>query len=128
MKIIWYLSTNLNFGCIKNNLESRALDSTPLWDIFRSIQGFSGGSAVKKPPTTQETQVRSPGWKDPLGKKMEPTPAFLPGESHRRRSLVDYSLCGHKDLEATEQLSRQTNQVSRYIWQIIFPFSTRWLD
>ena len=32
--------------------------------------GFPGGSAVKSPPATQETQVRSPGWEDPLAKEI----------------------------------------------------------
>ena len=32
----------------------------------------------------------------------EPTPVFLPGESHGRRSLVGYSLRGRKELDRTE--------------------------
>ena len=32
-----------------------------------------------------------PGGLDPLEKGMEPTPVFLPGESHVQRSLVAYS-------------------------------------
>ena len=36
---------------------------------------------------------RSPG---------QPTPAFLPGESHGQRSLAGYSQWGHKDLDTTE--------------------------
>ena len=46
------------------------LDSRSLWDIFRSIQGFSGGSVVKKPPTTQETQVPSLSQEVPLEKEI----------------------------------------------------------
>ena len=37
---------------------------------------------------TQETQVRSLGWQDPLEKGRLPTAVFLPGESHEQRSLV----------------------------------------
>ena len=33
---------------------------------------------------------------------MQPTPVFLPGESHGRRSLVDYSPQGCKELDTTE--------------------------
>ena len=29
-----------------------------------------------------------PGGEDPLEQEMAPTPVFLPGKSHRRRSLV----------------------------------------
>ena len=35
----------------------------------------------------------------------QPTPVFLPGESHGQRSLVGYSSWGHKELDTTEQLS-----------------------
>ena len=47
---------------------------------------------VKNLPAVWETQVRSLGWKDPLEKGM--TPVFLPGESHRQRSLVGYNSWG----------------------------------
>ena len=36
---------------------------------------------------------------------MQPTPVFLPGESHRQRSLVGYSPWGRKELDTTEQLT-----------------------
>ena len=36
---------------------------------------------------------------------MQLTPILLPGESHRQRSLVDYSPWGCKELDTTEQLS-----------------------
>ena len=44
----------------------------------------------------QETQVQFLGQEDPLGKEMQPTPVFLPGKSHRERSLVGYSPWGRK--------------------------------
>ena len=37
---------------------------------------------------TQEMWVRSLGQEDSLEKDMQPTPVFLPGESHGQRSLV----------------------------------------
>ena len=42
----------------------------------------------------QETQIQSLGWEDPLEKKWQPTPVFLPGKSHGQRSLVGYSPWG----------------------------------
>ena len=51
---------------------------------------------VKKPPAIQETQFRSLSWEDPLEKEMQPTPVFLPGESHGHRSLVGCSPWGHR--------------------------------
>ena len=37
--------------------------------------------------------------------KWQPTPAFLPGESHGQRSLAGYSPWNHKELDTTEQLT-----------------------
>ena len=33
---------------------------------------------------------------------MQPTPVFLPGESHEQRSLAGYSPWGHKESDMTE--------------------------
>ena len=38
-------------------------------------------------------------------RKWQPTPVFLPGESHRQRCLVGYSPWGHKESDTTEQLT-----------------------
>ena len=57
---------------------------------------------VKNPPTMQETWVQSLVWEDAL----EPTPGFLPGESHGQKSLACHSLWGCKELDMTEQLTR----------------------
>ena len=46
---------------------------------------------VKNLPAVQETQVQFPSLEDPQEKEWQPTPIFLPGESHGERSLVDYS-------------------------------------
>ena len=37
-------------------------------------------------------------------RRWQPTPVFLPGESHGRRSLVGYSPRGRKESDTTEQL------------------------
>ena len=37
-------------------------------------------------------------------RKWQPTPVFLPGESHGRRNLVGYSPRGHKESDMTERL------------------------
>ena len=46
---------------------------------------------VKDLPAVQETQVQSLCREDPLEKEWQPTPGFLPEESHGQRSLMDYS-------------------------------------
>ena len=71
---------------------------------------------VKNQPAMRETWILSLGWEDPLEKgkvthssilrrrQWHPTPALLPGKSHRRRSLVGCSPWGHEELDTTEQL------------------------
>ena len=54
---------------------------------------------------TQVTQVRSLGWEDPLEKKWQPTPVFLPEKFHGQKSLAGYSPRGCNELDITEQLS-----------------------
>ena len=49
--------------------------------------------------------------KIPWSRKWQPTPVFLPGESHGQRSLMGYSPWGHKESDMTEQLT-QTHTVS----------------
>ena len=49
---------------------------------------------VKNLPAIQETRVWSQGWEDPLEKGMQPTPVFLPGESHGQRRLAGYIVHG----------------------------------
>ena len=47
----------------------------------------------------------------PWRRKWQPTPVFLPGESHGRRSLAGYSPWGFKELDTTEQLTREVGRV-----------------
>ena len=63
---------------------------------------------VKNPPAVQETQTpRFDPWvgKVPWKREWQPTPVFLPGESHGQRSLADYRPWGDKESDTTEQLS-----------------------
>ena len=58
---------------------------------------------------TSACNVGRPGFdpwvgKIPWRRKQQPTPVFLPGESHGRRNLVGYSPWGHKELDTTERL------------------------
>ena len=62
---------------------------------------------VKNPSAMQETQemwVRSLGWEDPWKRKWQPTPVFLPGESHGQRRLAGFSPRGCKESDTTERL------------------------
>ena len=44
----------------------------------------------------QEMQIQSLGWEDPMERKWQPTPIFLPGKSCGQRSLVGYSAQGRR--------------------------------
>ena len=50
-------------------------------------------------------------------RKWQPTPVFLPGESHGRRGLVGYGLWGCKESDMTEQLTHtHTGGFELKIW------------
>ena len=49
--------------------------------------------------------VQSFFWEDPLVKKWQPTPVFLPGKFHGQRLLVDYSPWGHKESDMTAHVN-----------------------
>ena len=60
--------------------------------------GFPGGSVVKNLPA-QCRRHRFDPWvrKMPWRRAWQPTPVFLPGESHGQRSLAGYSPWDHKE-------------------------------
>ena len=65
-----------------------------------------GGTSGKESPC-QCRRCRKCGFhpwvgKIPWRRKGQPTPVFLPGECHGRRSLVGYSPRGHKESDTTE--------------------------
>ena len=61
---------------------------------------------VKNLSAMRETWVRSLGWEDSLkARAWQPTPVFLPGESHGWRSMVGYSPWGCKESDTAESLS-----------------------
>ena len=67
--------------------------------------GFPGGSDSKE--SVCNTGPGFDPWvgKIPWRRAGQPTPAFLPGESHGRRSLAGYRPWGRKESDMTEQLS-----------------------
>ena len=65
--------------------------------------------SVKNLPAMQETWVQSLGWEDPQRRAWQPTPVFLPGESHGQRSLASYRPWGHTELDTTEWLIGEGN-------------------
>ena len=63
--------------------------------------------------------------KIPWGRKWQPTPVFLPGESHGQRSLAGYSPKGCKEFHTTKGLSTHTlhTHLYRLPYCIIFLFN-----
>jgi len=49
--------------------------------------------------------------KIPWRKTWQPTPVFLPGQSHGQRSLVGYSPWGHKEFDTTKQLNSNNKNI-----------------
>ena len=109
-------SGNVKLRCPVSS-ESRHLSGTKEGAGMETLVGRSGarlpdGSVVKNLAAmqkTQETQVPSPGRDDSHGgKNGNPTPVFLPGESHGQRSLVGYSPGGCQESDTTEHPLDQT--------------------
>ena len=72
------------------------------------IYSLPGGASGKDPSASAgdiTDVVWSPGQEDPLEEEMTTTPVFLPGKSHRQRSLVGYSSKGQKESDMTEGTS-----------------------
>ena len=69
-------------------------------------KGFPGGASGKE-PTCQCRRRKRCGFNPWVGKipwrrAGQPTPLFLPGESHGQRSLVGYSPWGRAESDMTE--------------------------
>ena len=74
--------------------------------LYSSL-GFTDDALVKSMPgqCRRPKRCRFDPWvrKIPWRREWQPTPVFLPGESHGQRSLAGYSPWGRKESEMTEQ-------------------------
>ena len=50
----------------------------------------------------------------PWRRAWQPTPIFLPGESHRKRSLVGYSPLGHIELDTMDTMKYECK-----LWSVL---------
>ena len=68
--------------------------------------GFPGGASGKEPASQcrRHKRLRFNPWvrKIPWRRPWQPTPVFLPGESHGQRSMVGHSPWGRKEWDVTE--------------------------
>ena len=72
------------------------------WEMGCWAQG-GGGGAGRSGPTRGVLCVGV--LKIPWSRAWQSTPVFLPGESHRQRSLAGYSPWGRKESDTTKQIS-----------------------
>ena len=80
--------------------------------IIPNKGGFPNGANGKE-PTCQCRRHKRHGFDPWVGRILwrrawQPTPVFLPGESHGRRNLAGYSPWGHKELDTMKQLGAHT--------------------
>ena len=75
--------------------------------MFPGTQGFPGGTSGKEPTCRRPKRLRFDPWvrKIPWRRVWQPTPVFLPGEFHGKRSLMAYGLWDHKESGMTDQLT-----------------------
>ena len=87
---------------------------------------FSGGSSGK--PSCQCRRHKFDPWvrKIPWRRKWQPTPVFLPGKSHRQRSLVGYTVHGVTRFRhnlVTEQLHKtkifNASKIVYYLYMLV---------
>ena len=80
---------------ISGNPEPTFLHSSNDWSQLTATWAFLVAQVIKNPPAMQETWVRSLGREDPLWRrKWQPTPVFLPRESHGQMSQTGYTVHG----------------------------------
>ena len=87
-------------------LQADSLLTELLLETANLLMGFPGGISGKE-PVYQCNRLKIPAFDPYVGKILwrrtqQPTPVFLPGESHGQRCLAAYSPWGRKELDTTE--------------------------
>ena len=78
--------------------------------VYMMASRWSSGRVCLPAQEMQDIWVRSPNQEDPLERKCQPTPVFLPGKFPGQRSLVGCSPWGCKESDMTAPLSTHTNR------------------
>ena len=92
--------------------------------INGDFRGFPGGASGKE-PSCHCRRYKRRGFDPCMGKipwrrAWQPTPVFLPGESHGQRRLAGYSPQGHRESDTTEA-TEQAQAKSFYLPSPQFP-------
>ena len=93
---LWQEKICLRWSIVKKTVPLATEQMLNLLYLAVSLyRGFPGGSEVKASACNAGDLGSIPGsGRFPWRRKWQPTPVFLPGESHRRRSLVGYTVHG----------------------------------
>ena len=98
----WFLGDGLGLGDpFKASPVSVFCGTEPVRGLVLASQVML---VAKSPPASAgdiKIQVQSLSWEDPWRRAWQPTPVFLPGESHGQRILVGYSPWGRKESDMT---------------------------
>ena len=78
-------------------------------DVYIVYMGFPRSSVSKQSDCNVGDLGSIPEGKTPWRRKWQPTPVFLPGESHRQRSLAGYGLWGRKESDTAERLTEHVH-------------------
>ena len=85
--------------------------------------GFPDSSDGKESACKVGDQGSIHGQEDPWRMVWQPTPVFLPGESHGQRSLAGYSPWGRKESDTTERLTLSLAKFSFYVFLLMVSLS-----
>ena len=98
------------FALIKSKLKIRALIKNQ--SLSPEGLSFQAGLRPHRPYRVSSLFLQH-GYKIPWTRKWQPTPLFLPGESHGPRSLVGYSSWNHKEWDMTKPARTQAQSATR---------------
>ena len=109
-KLLEWIATSYSRDLPHPGIEPASLTSRAL------AGGFFSASTTWEVLIIVCLQCRRPVFLPWVGKicwirKWQPTPVFLPGESHRKRSLAGYRPWGCKELNTTERLSLTVTKI-----------------
>ena len=99
----------LQYSCLENSMDRGAWRAT-VHGVAKNqawLSNYHSIGLTSEEPACQWRRHKRCGFdpwvrKIPWRKKWQPTPVFLPGESHGGRSLLGYSPWGHKESDTTK--------------------------
>ena len=97
--------TQLALMCCFKAYRLLGTKGTSSGDLIYSIMKWYSSKNLHAKRCEFNPWVRKISWRS----KWQPTAVLLPGKSHRQRSLMGYSPCGHKESDTTEQLNNNNS-------------------